>query len=320
MIEVSRVCTKELLALCHVYDRYDNFCKDLKELLSKCKNTIDTIYSLGELSHGEPEEYPSSVKLFYEEHKEIIDEINKYSHIYTFICRTHMWSKETSIYNYLLAHKDDMDKIIKVIEKLISLGIEEIEFSETFDFSEKSELMKVKLRNNSYIHFYDNMDVIPTYGNNTIIYKTTNSPYDIELKVEGNDVEFCTIKLNSLTFDQERLPKEISKEYTIDKIVELKNKRQKDYDLVKKLIDLRIANHAAVLSFIKLELEINKLYSLESKKELLESMKKTREDLEQIIDANKQYELDAISQSDVTEELLDKEEQAYQDRVMSLHI
>ena len=322
-IEISRVYTHELLALCHVFDKYEEFLTDLNELLNKSKKEIDTIYNLEQLSHGKFGIYSRTLKEFYEKHKEIIDEINKYSHIHTFICQAHTWNEETSIYYYLKSHKEDIPNIIKTIERLISLGIFEIEFSEKFDFTKQVNKMNIRLRDNSYIHFYENMEVIPSYNSDSIKYRTTSSAYDIELKAERNDVEFCTIQLNSLNFDPERLPKKISKEETTDQIISLKEKRQKDYEMIKSLINLRIANHSSVLSFLKLELEMRKLDSLSSKEELLESMKKTRDGLEQIINANKQYELEVITNSDfITEELLDKEEQEYQGSVMSqvIHI
>lgn len=312
-IEISRVYTEELLALCHIFDKYDTFYEDLKILLSKSKKEIDTIYSLQQISHDKFGIYTKSVKDFYEKYKDIIDEINKYSQIHRFICNAHSWTKETSVYQYLLSNKDNMDKIIKVLEKLLSLKIYEIEFSESFDFTVNSNEIYTKLSKNSYVHFYDNIEVIPSYGERMIVYKTTSSPYDIELKVELDGVEFCTIQLNSLDFDPNRLPLKITKENTIDEIFALKESKQKEYDLIKKLIDFRIVSHEAVLSFTRLQLEITKLDSLEGKKELLESMKKTREGLEQIIQSNEQYEIEALSKSDcITQEVLDREELKYQ--------
>ena len=42
-------------------------------------------------------------------------------------------------------------------------------------------------------------------------------------------------------------------------------------------------------------------------------MRKTREGLEQIIQSNKQYEIEALSKSDcITQEVLDREEPKYQ--------
>lgn len=312
-IEISRVYTEELLALCHIFDKYDNFYEDLKILLSKSKKEIDTIYSLQQISHDKFGIYSKAVKDFYEKHKDIIDEINKYSQIHRFICNAHSWNKETSIYQYLLSNKDNIDKIIKVLEKLISLRIYEIEFSEKFNFDKNYNEIYTNLSKNSYVHFYDNMEVIPTYGEEIIAYKTNGSPYDIELKVEPDVVEFCTIQLNSLDFNPNRLPLKITKENTIDEIFALKESKQTEYDLIKKLIDLRIANHEAVMSFTKLQLEMIKLESSERKKDFLESMKKIRNQLEQIIESNKQYEIEALSSSEyVTQEVLDKEEQKYQ--------
>ena len=312
-IEISRVYTRELLALCYVFDKYEEFLNELKDLLSKSKKEVDTIYNLEQLSHGKFGIYSKSLKEFYEKHKELIDEVNKYSHIHTFICQAHTWNEETSIYYYLKSHKEEMQNIIKILEKLISLRIYEIEFSEKFDFDKNYNEIYTNLSKNSYVHFYDNMEVIPTYGEKIIAYKTNGSPYDIELKVEPDGVEFCTIQLNSLDFNPNRLPMNITKENTIDEIIALKESKQTEYDLIKKLIDLRIANHEAVMSFTKLQLEMTKLETSERKEDFLESMKKIRNQLEQIIESNKKYEIEVLSSSEyVTQEVLDKEEKKYQ--------
>lgn len=312
-IEISRVYTSELLALCYVFDKYEEFLNELKDLLSKSKKEVDTIYNLEQLSHGKFGIYSKSLKEFYEKHKELIDEVNKHSHIHTFICQAHTWNEETSIYYYLKSHKEEMQNIINILEKLISLRIYEIEFSENFNFDKNYNEIYTNLSKNSYVHFYDNMEVIPTYGEKIIAYKTNESPYDIELKVEPDGVEFCTIQLNSLDFNPNRLPMNITKENTIDEIIALKESKQTEYDLIKKLIDLRIANHEAVMSFTKLQIEMTKLESSERKKDFLESMKKIRNQLEQIIESNKQYENEVLSSSEyVTQEVLDKEEKKYQ--------
>ena len=81
--EISRVYTEELLALCHIFDKYDNFYEDLKILLSKSKKEIDTIYSLQQISHDKFGIYSKAVKDFYENDeliaitKELTDTLRK---------------------------------------------------------------------------------------------------------------------------------------------------------------------------------------------------------------------------------------------------
>ena len=121
----------DLQALLEVFNEYDEFEKDLNKLLNK-KNGMNTLYKIRELANGEKPLCSRTIKLFYKKHKNIIQKIHNIVNIQSFIYHSIDWSKKTNIYKYLDTHRDELDKMKEVVLKLKCLGVDKIEFDETF--------------------------------------------------------------------------------------------------------------------------------------------------------------------------------------------
>ena len=223
-----------LRTLIDIIDYYPFIDKIYSEVyqLEPDKGDIDDLYYA---SIGEKPFKSEELKKCYEKYKEAIDNINQYSAINLL---PSMKSKmDYYYYEYLKDHKEEINKVIALLDKLESLGFTEIYFDENFDFSKNIyqyilyDDSKVKLG----ISYLDNMYPIPNQSVNDITYATTSSNYRIvnsaclgyaifpegEIRDYGN----C-ILLNSLVFDPNRLPNNVDKEFIINEILRMESKIQ----------------------------------------------------------------------------------------------
>lgn len=307
----------DLLALVEIFNEYEEFEKDLTKLLSNKRNSIDTIAKIRMLSNGEKGLYSKSIRTFYEKHKETIEKIKQYENIQSFIYHSYDYEKGTKIYNYLNAHKNELEQIKKVIIKLKELGVDKIEFDEDFDFTKKAYYMYTWLTDNTSIHYVDNMEILPEYPHGKISYQTTGSNFEIKFGTSFGDISkiYNRAKVNSLTFDENKLPLSATKSDVIDYILMKQKEKEEDYQAIRYIIDLRQVEHILESKLRRLEAILQNVDKLSDKESVLKSLKTIKEELENIKAEIKQYEEDVIFESTyITKELLEKEEEAYERR------
>lgn len=231
----------DIIALCHIIKDYDAFYKRVKDNL-----TCRFLDSLERFSKGKKGSVSKKVKGFYNSNKKAIDIINKFSSITMFINRNYTnYSieegytsyKECKEFNfirtYIQKHKDKINEILILLEKLKELGFKELYFDETLDFSIKDYYLPLNEFGCIDIDFADNISVIPEYKTRGVSYKINNSPYLIGLRINFNissndilPVLPMSILLNSLIFDPKELPDSITKENTFGKITALAKEKE----------------------------------------------------------------------------------------------
>lgn len=317
MKENYKIEINNLIALYHIMDDFEEFERKLKSLIST-KYNRDFVHNLWKISRGKFKLGAFKARKFYKENKNIIDTIGEYSDISSFINRHYDWQGNQIgnlhfFYQYLIEHKNEIDKILAVLEKLQELGFTSFEFNEDLDFTK--ETYNIDSSYNLYsITYVDNIKVIPHYES-YIKYGTTLSNYKMELRTITNG-EFSKygreIILNSLLFDASRLPEKIDKKNIIDPILKIKEEQVEKSAPIRNSVDLSISILDLETQLGNTAYTINKLEGVKNKKELIEALFNIKQDVEKLRTLSQQYDR-SISENEptLTHEILDKEKKLY---------
>lgn len=306
----------DLLALLEVFNEYNEFESDLNKLL-KHKKIIETLAKIRELANGEKVLCSRKIKFFYKKHEQIIKKINNIVNIQSFIYHSSDWSKKTNIYKYLDAHRNELNKIKEIVLKLKDLGIDKIEFDETFDFTAKKYYMWTWLADNTSIHYVSDIESIPGYQSDKIIYQTNSSPFELKIGTSFGELskKYNRAKLNSLTFNPDLLPDEISKSSIINPILEAKHEKKRDFDAIKNIVDLRQTEGLLTERLHRLEEILQKVDALNQKEKVKNALLEIKKQIENIREEISSYEDEVVEQSTfITPDVLAKEETAYERR------
>lgn len=317
MKENYKIEINNLIALYHIMDDFEEFERKLKPLIST-KYNRDFVHNLWKISRGKFKLGAFKERKFYKENKNIIDTISKYSDIFSFINRHYDWQGNPYgnlhfFYQYLIEHKNEIDKILAVLEKLKELGFESFEFNEDLDFTKENYNIATSFRSNYRIIHIDNIESIPNYES-CIKYGTSDSNYKMELIIIGNEFSPYgrSITLNSLLFDHNRLPKRIDKETIFDPILKLKEEQKETSTSLRNSVNINVSIFDLETSLDNTAYTINKLEGVKNKKELLEVLANIKQDVEKLRTLSQQYDR-SISENEptLTPELLEEEKTLY---------
>jgi len=301
--------TKSLITLCKIIDDFEQFEKKLKSVMS-VKYNYDFVIQLMKLSRGKFFIGGTKAKKFYNENKDILNTISKYGYIYDFILS--YWDGDLMyFYNYILNHKDNLDNILAVLEKIDAIGFSYIEFNNNLDFTNEIHEFDVN-PGWSKVIYLDNLVAIPKYYSSVIHYKTSNSNYKIIVEKSYNKISKEKIILNDLTFDSNRLPNAITKEEIFDKIIALKDEKQQEYSQISDSVNLSVGIHDLYEIFNKINSKINNTENVERKEELIELLHNIKDAISKMQSISDEYNKQISSTSDyISEELLSSEKDAY---------
>ena len=309
-----------LITLCYILDDFKDFEKRLLSNISP-KYNRDFIFQLWDISRGKFKLGAKKAKKFYNENKTIIDTINNFTNVPTFINQSYGWHGESNenfqyFYKYLLNHKDDIPKILILLEKLKELGFHRFEFNEDLDFTKEKYNASPAFDRNFYITYVANPEVIPTYDN-YINYRTSNSNYKMKLDILGiTNKDFSEysrkIILNSLLFDPFTLPKKIDKEHIFTPILIQKNEQKEKDAIIRNSVDLSVSILDLDYRFNLTNRIINELDNVQNKEELIKTLANIKDNLEKLKTLSKEYNNDASQKEpSLTEEVLENEKQLY---------
>lgn len=315
--DVHIIYTKNLIALCHILDEYEEFKNRLEKVLSK-KLDVDFIRKLDDVSIGK---FSWSIKVieFYKQNKSVIDTINQYTNISLFIndnydCELNEIDRVDYFYNYLKKHRDEMDKILRLLERLRELHIVSISLNENIDFSSETYEMNTWMPDNYKLVILDNMEAVPGYSTDLVRYKTDGSNYKITIGGAFGDLNrypIGKITLNSLIFDVSRLPNYDSSEDVYKIIFGLKEEKEDEYAAIKTSVDLNVGLEDLHKAFTIISQRIENLEDSEKKQELTHQLTTIKTAIIKMQDINEQMDADAVSSGLVSNETLEKEKQLY---------
>ncbi|MEE3342730.1 MAG: hypothetical protein VZS44_01410 [Bacilli bacterium] len=314
-----------LIALCHILNDYDEFTKNLTRLIKE-EDYSDIVYNLCKISNGHFVVGSKIIKRFYKDNKSVIDIINKFYSIGEFINDCYGNSNEESsvdfFYKYITNHQKDLERILSLLEQINKLGFDRLEFNEELDFTNNEYKIYTKLNENFSISYLDNMEAIPNYRSDIVEYRTTGSNYEIVADVSLGDISKCElskygkkITVNSLLFDYKKLPEDITKEFTFDRIVSLKKEKQEECDSIRNSVDLSIGVDDLYSQYDITSKIIESLKNVESKEQLHEVLLEIKPYLEQLQSLSSKYD-DSVVQNDspITREKLQEEKRLYLER------
>lgn len=315
--------TNYLLILCEIFDDYKEFYSDLEDLI-KSKRKEKILFP--------NKKYDAFIK----KHQHTIDTIKKYDYIsdWTVLIYDALGRRIPDsigvnfcfFYQYLEEHKEEIEKIKKLALKIKELGITKIAFGETLDFSTSEYYL---YSSDSDFYFLENMESIPSYLNSPIKYKTNKSFYCLKLSFFKSGKNLDKIKmrnkgrkiyLNSLTFDPNRLPNEITSKSTYEVIKDLVNKKKEEHTYIKNFVDIGITTDNLKKEFEKLKEQyenFSKLKDNEELKNLLTQMQNIIF-LLQLFEENYQKEV-CDSNKELSIKLIKEEKDAKLKRISSIY-
>ena len=307
-----------LIALCHIIDDFEEFIKSINEL-DKSKDKRAIIHDIDKISRGEFVFRFGIKKLntFYQDNKSVIDKINKYSNLSHFVIYYYDFGEKNAMdffYKYILSHKEDLDKIILLLERIKKLGIKQIQFSEEIDFTDKVYSVNRIFNYNKNVFYLDNMEAVPNYQTNVVKYRTNDSNYEINLRISYKEFaeHMREIKVNSLLFDAERLPVEITIDSIFNKIIRLKKEKQAACDIVEEDVKLSVVLEDLFAQFATTSNVIERLKNVSSKEQMLNLLKEIKSGLDKINELKSAYEADVLQEdSSITNEVLEGERRLY---------
>lgn len=275
--DCKKIKIDSLIALCEI-ENYNEFCQEL-ELLIKSNKNKDLIYKMYDIMQGKFKVGFKKYKKFVKKYQNVIDIMKKYECLgdmtivrYNPDGKPNEDSTENYFYEYICKHKKDIEAIKSVALKIKKLGFYEITFGKNLDFTN----IEYKLDENygSNFEFLENMEVIPSYNYNPIKYKTTGSCYCLTIKTIGycdsKDITdyYRRIELNSLVFDPDRLPNEITKKSTLEVIRKIATETNKDYEIIRDSINMSISIDDLINQYNNTKRIIESIKSIEDKHEL----------------------------------------------------
>lgn len=298
-----------LIALCHILDDFEEFEKKLK-MTTLPKYNRDFILKLWDVSQGKSRAFSKKEKRFYNENKSIIDTINKYSSIIEFIDSIYGYYGNTQFfYEYFLSHKEDLDKIIELLERIKQLGFNEFTFNEDLDFTRETYDVYPTFIRNFCIIYVDNIVVPPSYTSE-IDYKTASSNYKIELNTFGNEISKYgkRITLNSLLFDPKRLPDKLDRENTFDHIIRLKKLQEEKTTSIRNSVDLSISVSDLEEQLSSTSSVISRLDDVQNKSQLLEALLNIKGEVDKLKALSEEYDSSILEKEpSLTKEVLNRE-------------
>ena len=311
--ENYKIEINNLIALYHIIDDFEEFEKKLRPAIST-KYNRDFTYNLWKISRGKFKLGAFKARKFYKENKAIIDTINKYSDILSFINRSYDWQGNLHFfYQYLIEHKNELDKILTLLEKIKELGFDKFEFNENLDFTKEEYNIATSFRSNYRIIYIDNIEAIPNYES-CIKYRTSDSNYKMELIIIGNEFSLYgrNITLNSLLFEPNRLPERIDKETIFEPILNQSLEQTERTKTIRNSVDLNISIFDLETRLDYTTYTINRLQGVKNKKELLEVLLNMKQDVEKLRTLSSEYDSSVLElDSSLSSELLEKEKSEY---------
>lgn len=312
----------DIIALCHILEDYREFIDKLNDLLYKPNLGGSVSEYISKASHGVKLPFRErKFTRFYQENKEVIDTINKYTDIGYFISNNYNWLGELRedsgldyFHEYIMNHLEKLDKILAVLEKLKQLGFREFSFDKEKDFKNEEHYMYTSIDNNFEISYLDNIEVLPNYQTDIVKYRTTDSNYMIVNGLFNGELADYDRKiiLNSLTFDAKRLPNQIDKETMFDSIVSVKSEQSDLCQKIRNSVNLSTAADDLEEEYLRAKSTIDGLLQMEDKEELYKILTRLKKNIDALQNASARYDQDiARDNESISLEQIEKEKQLY---------
>lgn len=311
----------QMICLCYIIDDFSKFRVNLDDFLSSEDNRND-IAKLHLISNGRDDSLNKKAKKFYQKNKEIIDRINSFTNIGYFITDNYDFKSNCfygscldSFYDYIVLHRDRLDHILLLLNKIKKLGFSKVMFDESLDFTCKTYDVFYNFGDNFDIAYLDNMEVISSYQPDVLNYKSNFSNYRMVFRQNNLDLSSLDrkISVNSLLFNLDRLPDEVSKETIFDFITGLSRNESDDY-AIRDYVDLSVAVDDLCKQFGMANSILERLTSIDDKSELIRILNSIRNCLCELNDYSNKCCKDIVDKSSISQEQFDLEKKKFLSR------
>lgn len=317
----KKIETNSLIALCEIKN-YDTFCEELESLIASKKNK-DLIYKMYNIMQGKFVLGNKKYKEFVRKYHDTIEIMKKYHCLsdmtilkYNPDGKPNKSSTEDYFYKFILEHKENIETIKSIAIKIKSLGFDKIIYGEKLNFTDIEYELEESY--GSDFEYLENIEVIPTYTRNSIKYKTNNSCYCMTIGTTGysNNQNISNydriIELNSLIFDPDRLPNEITVESTIGTIHKLAEARKRDYQIIRDVVDISISAEDLMIQYNRTKRIIESIESVKNKEELNQILNNILKEINELKLASLSFENETIDSSKtLDEEKIENEKSFY---------
>ena len=308
--------TKNLLALCHIIDEYPQFREDLRPFVEKTNNYYNNISTFVSLADSKLIIGGKKEKQIFNKNKETFYKINRYSFISNFLLEI---ENIDIFYNYLNEHRENLNKITSEVTKITDLGIGTINLDLSQDFTKENYQLDTSTSAPfRKFWFVDNIKIIPNYESKIVKYTTTSSPYQIKIQIDAflhdPKIHVIDMTLNTLVFDVDILPKELTMEETFNKITNLKVLTHENHQ-VQNSVNLLVGVNDLEKRVKKLEQELHYNSLLTSKVEIQKTLLNMKKCLLQLKQESENYVENITKDNEiVTPDLIEEERRAYLSR------
>lgn len=283
--QILKIDVDDAVLLCCIFYQYETFNRNLSDFLKNEKNKIGTIDKLEKVIAGQCFLASRKFKKFYQDNKSVIDKINIYSSLHSFLSRNYVFDddmvlfKNGKLYEYMYKNREKLDTIIELFGKIKNLGFKVLEFSEDMDFSCEEYSFGVDSTYFKRVIYLDNLEAIPSYHDGVVKYKSIGSNYKMIIDYSFQSATPERIILNDLTFNPDRLPDSISEKEITSKIVESKSRVEHESAAIRNSADLSISVENMLRAFSNASQTINGLCVVDKKAKLIDLLTDIKENL-----------------------------------------
>ena len=318
MERIYKIDIDSLIGLCFIIDEYEEFCTDLRELVERNKNVRYIAEAFNNFLNGSKGLMERRLKRVFDKYYNQLFNINNHIAICDFFFKNFTdlgipQDNSKAFHDYLRVNRDQAFKILDLLFSINKLGITEVELAEgTYFENNIYDVSRDYFRNKS-IYYLDNMKPIPAYTENEVRYTTSSSNYEIKVKpvFDKNNAIATKIRVNSLTFDNSRLPSKINKEVVFDDLMNKSHKYEAINQAIRESVDLNIGLMNIEKANHELMNAANSIPTLCNRKELIEALQRIRSGLDTLQKISSDYDNIVISSNDeVDAELLANEKMA----------
>ena len=304
---------KNLIALSQIIDDYEKFDEKIKELMKTNNQINDIWFKLLKLINNQALLGNRKIKKFYNDTKDILDVIGKYTSTYDFLSEysTGKSKKLDYYYKYLKVNMNKLDDILVLLNKLQELGFSRVTLNENLDL-DKTYSIYTMLSYNIDISYLDNMEVIPTYDLGQVKYKSNKSDYIINAHVlmsQNISIYGSSIEVSNLLFDPNRLPPTIDKENIFEYILNLRDKNK--IKQIRNAVDLNVNTIDLNDNIGKLRETVERIEDNKSKDKLINLLYQFAHDMNNMNEIAEDYNKNVAQQLSLDEDQLEEESKKY---------
>ena len=310
--------TNSLIGLSHIIDEYEEFCIDLRELVERNITMRYIIETLNKYVNGYRVFAEKRLKRFYLKYSNQLININNHISLSDFLFKNFndMGNPSDNIkafHSYLARNREDAYKTLDLLYTFNKLDINEVELAEGYDFTKHIYDVNREYFRNNRIFYLDGIKPIPAYTKDYIRYVSTSSNYEIAVQPVFDKYECVptSIKVNSLTFDNSRLPSRIDKYLIFDDLVKEAAKVEEGSQAIRNSVDFNIGIMDMEKAAHAITRTTNEIGKFSNKKELIGALTKIRDGLDVLARLADEYDNEITSNNkDIDINVLSNERQA----------